>query len=425
MVVQKLKIRLSLMVFLQYAVWGSYLLSLGAYLSSIGFGERIGWFFVAQGIVSLFMPAFIGIVADKWIKPKRVYALCHIISAICMLIVALNGLNPRPTFNSLFLPYCISTVFFMPTIALSNSICFSILQSNGIDTVSVFPKIRMWGTIGFIVAMWVVNFAHLQLSSMQFLMRSLLGALLALYALTLPMVELQSNQKGDSIISRMGFSAFNLFKNRRLALFFLFAMAFGACVQITSGYVTPYLDSFAIKPEYSQLFVVRNSLFMTSLSQTSEAFLILLLPICIKKMGIKRVIIVSALAWSLRYLLLGIGNPADGVVWLVLSMIVYGVAFNFFNIAGSMFVDSETKPERRACAQGMFMMMTNGFGSFVGMALAQKVVNQFTFSEFVENRYYTVGDWGMVWMIFSIFALIIALLFALSFNEKKKRNIDG
>lgn len=420
MTMQKLKMRLSLMMFLQYAVWGSYLLSLGAYLSSIGFGNRIGWFFAAQGVVSLFMPAFVGIVADKWMKPKRVYALCHIISAICMLIVAVNGLNTRPSFNSLFLPYCISTVFFMPTIALSNSVCFSILQSNGVDTVSVFPKIRMWGTIGFIAAMWVVNFAQFQLSSMQFLMRSFLGVVLSVYALSLPMAELKTDRNSDSVMSRMGFTAFNLFKNRKLALFFLFAMAFGTCVQITSGYVTPYLDSFAINPEYSQLFVVRNSLFMTSLSQTSEAFLILLLPVCIKKMGIKRVITVSALAWSLRYLFLGLGNPADGVIWLILSMIVYGVAFNFFNIAGSMFVDSETDPEMRSSAQGLFMMMTNGFGTFIGMALAQKVVNLFTFSEFVKNRYYTIGDWGMVWMIFAIFALLIALLFGLTFREKKK-----
>lgn len=420
MTMQKLKMRLSLMMFLQYAVWGSYLLSLGAYLSSIGFGNRIGWFFAAQGVVSLFMPAFVGIVADKWMKPKRVYALCHIISAFCMLIVAVNGLNTSPSFNSLFLPYCISTVFFMPTIALSNSVCFSILQSNGVDTVSVFPKIRMWGTIGFIAAMWVVNFAQFQLSSMQFLMRSFLGVVLSVYALSLPMAELKTDRNSDSVMSRMGFTAFNLFKNRKLALFFLFAMAFGTCVQITSGYVTPYLDSFAINPEYSQLFVVRNSLFMTSLSQTSEAFLILLLPVCIKKMGIKRVITVSALAWSLRYLLLGLGNPADGVIWLILSMIVYGVAFNFFNIAGSMFVDSETDPEMRSSAQGLFMMMTNGFGTFIGMALAQKVVNLFTFSEFVENRYYTIGDWDMVWMIFAIFALLIALLFGLTFREKKK-----
>ena len=219
------------------------------------------------------------------------------------------------------------------------------------------------------------------------------------------------------------FTAFNLFKNRKLALFFIFAMAFGTCVQITSGYVTPYLDSFAINPEYSQLFVVRNSLFMTSLSQTSEAFLILLLPVCIKKMGIKRVITVSALAWSLRYLLLGLGNPADGVIWLILSMIVYGVAFNFFNIAGSMFVDSETDPEMRSSAQGLFMMMTNGFGASLGMLAAGWVMNIYTINEnglMISNE--TTGGWTMAWSIFAAYALIVAIAFSILFKYEHSNN---
>jgi nucleoside transporter len=421
----KLKTRLSLMMFLQYAVWGAYLLSLGAYLSSIGFGEKIGWFFAAQGVVSLFMPAFVGIVADRWMMPKRVYALCHIISALCMMVVGINGFNETPSFASLFLPYCISTIFFMPTIALSNSICFSLLQCNGIDTVSEFPKIRMWGTIGFIIAMWVVNFAEIQTSAYQFILRSSLGLLFSLYIFTLPKTELLHRMEGKSVMSLMGYSAFHLFKNRRLAVFFIFAMAYGVCLQITNGFVTPYLESFAVQGEYAQSFVVKNSLFLTSLSQISEAFCILLLPFCIKKWGIKPVIVLAAIAWMFRYIFLGVGNPANGVAFWILSMLVYGIAFNFFNIAGSMFVDSETEPERRSCAQGMFMMMTNGFGTFFGMILAQKVVNMFTESEFVGNRYYTLGNWSMVWMIFSIFALLIALLFALSFKEKNRSSEDG
>lgn len=416
---QRLKIRLSLLMFLQYAVWGSYLLSLGAYLSSIGFGERIGWFFAAQGVVSLFMPALAGIVADRWMMPKRVYALCHLISALCMMVAGINGLGDNPSFLSLFIPYCVSTVFFMPTIALSNSICFSLLQRDGSDTVALFPKIRMWGTIGFICAMWIVNFAGIQTSSLQFIMRSVVGVLLTMFVFFLPTTDILHKQNDKSVVSLMGYSAFHLFKNRRLALFFVFSMAFGVCLQITNGFVTPYLQSFAVVPEYAQSFVVKNSLFLTSLSQISEAFCILLLPFCLKRWGIKRVIIVAAVAWMLRYLLLGVGNPADGAIYLVLSMVVYGIAFNFFNIAGSMFVDSETKPERRSCAQGMFMMMTNGFGTFFGMILAQKVVNIFTKSEFVVNRYYTIGNWDAIWMIFSIFALLIAVLFAVLFKDKK------
>ena len=419
-----LKLKLSLMMFLQYAVWGSYLLSLGAYLSSIGFGNRIGWFFAVQGVVSLFMPAFVGIVADRWLMPKKVYALCHVLSALCMMIVGVNGFVDSPSFLSLFLPYCISTVFFMPTIALSNSICFSLLQHNGIDTVTEFPKIRMWGTIGFIMAMWVVNFAEIQTSAYQFILRSSLGLLFSFYILTLPKTELLHKMEGKSVMSLMGYSAFHLFKNRKLALFFVFAMAYGVCLQITNGFVTPYLESFAVRGEYAQSFVVKNSLFLTSLSQISEAFCILLLPFCIKKWGIKPVIVLAAVAWMLRYLFLGIGNPANGVVFWILSMLVYGIAFNFFNIAGSLYVDSETVPERRSCAQGLFMMMTNGFGTFLGMIFAQIVVNKFTNSEFVASRYYTVGNWTAVWMIFSIFALLIAILFALVFKDKKRRIED-
>lgn len=414
------KVRLALLMFLQYAVWGTYLLSLGAYLSSVGCGNRIGWFFALQGVVSLFMPALMGIVADRWVNPKHLYIVLHILSAIAMGVMWHNGQASTLSFSGLFLPYAVATLLFMPTIALSNSISFSLLREGGHATVKSFPVIRAWGTVGFIASMWFVNFSGLQISPAQFLLRAVVAVVLAIYTLVLiPAPAMSSEVSNKGLISQMGYSAFRLFKRPSLAIFFTFAMAFGLLLQVTNGYVTPYIDSFATNPLYANMFVVKNGLFLVSLSQISEALCILLLPLCISRLGIRRVIVIAATAWALRYLLLLVGNPDGGVVWLLLSMFFYGIAFDFFNIAGPMFVDSMVPEQRRSCGQGMFMMMTNGFGASIGMVVAQIVVNRFTYSQFIDGRYYTVGNWDGVWLVFAIFALLIAILFALLFQEER------
>lgn len=418
-----LKTRLSIMVFMEYAVWGSYLISIGVYLSSIGLGNRIGWFFAAQGLVSLFMPALIGVVADRWIKPQLLYSACHFLSALFMALMSFRCAAGYVGFEDIFPYYCLSIVFFMPTVALSNSICFTSLQKAGIDVQSSFPRIRMFGTIGFICAMWAVNFLGIQASYLQFLLRAGLGVLLVIYSFSLPNCAIEGNEPKRSVAAMMGISAFHLFRRREMAVFFIFSMLLGVCLQISNGYASPYIDSFAVFEEYSNAFFVKNSILLISLSQISEAFCLLLLPFCLKKFGIKRVIIISLLAWSARYALLGFGNPKTEVWMFILSMVFYGVAFDFFNIAGSMFVDRNTDCRTRSCGQGLFMMMTNGFGASIGMLTVQYVVNLYTDSVAFGNRFYTVGDWKTAWLWFAFFALALALLFSLTFKSNEKDRV--
>lgn len=418
-----LKTRLSVMVFLEYAVWGSYLISMGAYLASIGLGSRIGWFFAAQGLVSLFMPALIGVVADRWIKPNLLYSACHLISALFMALMGYHCAMGQLGFEDIFPPYCLSILFFMPTVALSNSICFTSLQKAGIDVQSSFPTIRMFGTIGFICAMWGVNFLGIQASYLQFMLRVGLGLLLVIYSLTLPKYAIDRNEPKQSVAAMMGLKAFNLFRKKKMAVFLIFSMLLGVCLQISNGYASPYIENFAVFEEYADAFFVKNSILLISLSQISEAFCLLLLPFCMRRFGIKRVIIISLLAWAARYALLGFGNPTTDVWMFILSMVFYGVAFDFFNIAGSMYVDRNTDRCTRSCGQGLFMMMTNGFGASIGMLSVQYVVNKYTDSVAFGDRFYTVGDWKTAWLWFAFFALLLALLFSLTFKSDEKDRV--
>ena len=335
-----LKIRLTILSFLEFAVWGAYLTSMGTFLASIGMASRIGWFYSVQGFVSLFMPALMGMVADRWIPAQRLLTLCHFVAGSFMLAVATYShySADQIAFSSLFPLYACSVAFFMPTIALTNSVAYSVLDKAGLDAVKAFPPIRIFGTIGFILSMWVVDLGHMQVSPMQFAWSGLLSFLLAAYAFTLPACPVNKG-RGKSLAQALGLHAFSLFKNRRMAMFFIFSMLLGVCLQITNGFANPFITSFGKMEEYSGTFGVEHANILISLSQMSEALCILLIPFFLSRFGIKKVMLIAMLAWVLRFWLFAIGNPGDGVWLFVLSMLVYGVAFDFFNISGSIFVE--------------------------------------------------------------------------------------
>ncbi|MCQ2064663.1 MAG: MFS transporter [Bacteroidaceae bacterium] len=422
--VKMLRTRLSLMVFLEYAVWGSYMISIGMFLSSIGLGSRIGLFFAAQGIAALFMPALCGIIADRLVQPQRLYGLCHLLSAAFMGLMAFECSLPGAGFARIFIPYCLGILFFIPTISLTNSICFTLLGRQGMDPAQVFPGIRMWGTVGFICAMWAVNFLGIQASYMQFVLRTVLGIVLAAYALLLPACTLMHESAGRSAGELMGIGAFKLFRSRDMAVFFLFAMAFGICLHISNGYAGPYMESFAVEPRFSASPLVRNSMLVLSVSQISEALCTLLIPVCLKRLGVRKVFMVAALAWTVRYVLLAFGNPAGRAWMLVIAMVMYGLAFDFFNIAASIYVDRNTEGRAKSSGQGLLLMMTNGFGASVGMLAMQYVMNLFTGPEMVGGRFYTLGNWQGAWLAFAGFTFAVFVLLALFFKEKTDMN-DG
>jgi NHS family nucleoside permease-like MFS transporter/NHS family xanthosine MFS transporter len=416
---------------IQWAAWGAYLTSMGSYLASVGLGARIGIFYAMQGIVSIFMPTLMGIVADKFIPAQKLLGICHGISGIAMTAAAFYGMQAGAdvAFAPLFAMYTLSVAFYMPTIALSNSVAFRILENHGYDTVKVFPPIRVFGTVGFICAMLFVNFVkdgagvQFQNSYNQFLTSGIISLAMFFYCFTLPACpcSVAADEK-ESLADRFGLKAFSLFKDKNMAIFFIFSMLLGVALQITNGFANPYISHFKVVEEFANSWGAENANALISISQVSETLGILLIPIAMKLFGIKRVMLIAMFAWVLRFGLFGTGNPGPGVWMLIISMIVYGVAFDFFNISGSLYVNMRTSGKIQNSAQGLFMLMTNGVGATIGTLSAQAVVNKFTHTVDTAAGNFLVGDWNTVWFIFAGYALVVAVLFMILFKEPKDMN---
>ena len=426
------------MNFLEFAVWGAYLTCMGNYLGKAGLGEQIAWFYAIQGIVSIFMPTLMGIVADKWIQPQRLLGLCHLVAGAAMMGCWWMGMeagfgNELPNKGAFIAMYTLSVAMFMPTIALANTTAFTILKDNHYDTVKDFPPIRVLGTVGFIVTMWFVNCAVLddngfsftfaenshkfQYTYMQFFVSGLLSVVLFAYCFTRPECKITKKEKSASLAETLGLSAFKLFKTKKMALFFVFSALLGMCLQVTNGYAGPFITSFRGDPVFADTFAANNATLLTSISQISEALCILMIPFFLKRFGIKVVMLMSMFAWVFRFGFFGVGNPAmPGVLLFILSCIVYGVAFDFFNVSGGIFVDQECEPSIKASAQGLFMMMTNGIGATVGTLAAGEIVNHYC----SWQGDYLLGDWQTCWFIFAAFALVVGVTFALVFKPEKK-----
>lgn len=419
-----LKIRLTILNFIEFAVWGAYLTSMGTYLAGVGLASNIGWFYSVQGIVSIFMPALMGIVADRWIEGQKVLSLCHALAGLFMIGASSYAYSAGDAvqFAPLFSLYTLSVAFFMPTIALGYSVAYAALEGAGYDSVKAFPPIRVWGTVGFIVTMWVVDLCGLQATPGQWMVSGGLSLVMALYSLTMPRMRIERGATKKSLAEALGLNAFKLFLNPRMAMFFIFSMLLGVCLQITNGFANPFITSFGSVPEYADTFGVQHANILISLSQMSETLCILLIPFFLSKFGIKRVVLIALLAWVLRFAFFGLGNPGGGVWLFVLSMIVYGVAFDFFNISGSLFVNQETDESIRSSAQGLFMMMTNGLGAFVGTIIAQQIINHYVFYPQAAGAtgVETIAGWQTCWFIFAGYALVVAVLFALFFKDSKK-----
>lgn len=424
---KSIKTRLIVMNILQWAVWGSYLTSMANYLGNAGLGEHIGLFFALQGIVSIFMPTIMGIVADKWIPAQKLLGICHGIAALGMLGAGYYGWSQsgggEVSFAILFSLYAVGTAFYMPTIALSNSVAFNLLERNGYDTVKDFPPIRVFGTVGFILAMLFVNFVSIegiqfQNSYNQFLTSGYIGLAMLIFCFTLPNCPCNTNPDQNQTLSeKFGLNAFVLFKDKQMAIFFIFSMLLGAALQVTNAYATPFISHFQVTSPDS--WGANNANAIYSVSQVAETLGILLIPFAMKKFGIKNVMLIAMGAWVLRFGLFGTGDTGSGVWMIILSCIVYGVAFDFFNISGALYTNSRTKGKLQNSAQGLFMLMTNGIGATVGTLTAQAIVNKFTHEISVDGNIYRVGDWPTAWFIFAGYALVVGILFFILFKKPK------
>ena len=400
--------RLKIMCFLQYFIWGSWLVTLGSYMiNTLHFtGANVGMVYSSKGIAAIIMPGLMGIIADKWLRAERAYMLCHLVCA-GVLLYATTVTDP----DTMFWVMLANAMAYMPTIALSNSVSYSCLAQSGLNPVNAFPPVRVFGTLGFIFAMWTVSLMGLELSNTQLYIASGASFVLALYALTLPKIPVAEKKTDASLASKLGLDAFVLFKNPRMAIFFLFTMMLGAVLQITNVFGNPFLHDFARHPEFADSFVVKYPSILLSVSQMAEVGFILTIPYFLKKFGIKTVMLMSMLAWTLRFGFFAFGDPSPfGFVLLLMSMIVYGCAFDFFNISGSVFVEQEVNPNIRASAQGLFMTMVNGVGAWVGSILSGMAVDYFSIDG--------VKDWQTIWLVFAAYALALAIIFAIFFRYK-------
>lgn len=398
--------RLKMMSYMQYFIWGSWLVTLGAYMiNTLHFtGSDVGMVYSSKGLAAIVMPSLVGIIADKWLRADRAYVICHLVCAVALCYAAQVN---EP--GLMFWVMLVNAMAFMPTIALSNTISYSCLEQAGLDTVSHFPRVRVYGTVGFIAAMWAISLMGAELSNVQLYIAAAASLLLALYSLTLPAIPVAKTKASPSLASKLGLNAFILFKQPRMAVFFLFAMLLGAVLQITNTFGSPFLHDFARNPAYADSFIVKYPSILLSVSQMSEVFFILTIPYFLGRFGIKAVMLMSMVAWMLRFGLFAFGEPsATGFVLLMLSMIVYGCAFDFFNISGSVFVEQEVSADIRASAQGLFMTTVNGIGAYFGSVLSGMAVDYFS----VDG----VKDWQTIWLVFAAYALALAVVFYFSFN---------
>ena len=405
-----IKNRLIVMNFFQFFVWGAWLITIANFWFGTKHweGTQFGLVFGTMGIASLFMPTITGIIADRWVNAEKLYGVLHILYAVVLFYLP-QVTTPDNFIYVMLLAMC----FYMPTIALSNSISYNGLKNSpDSDVVKDFPPIRVWGTIGFIAAMWITNLTGNKATAYQFYIAGIAAVLLGLYSFTLPKCKPQHTKSDNSsFVESMGLEAFRLFGNYKMALFFIFSMFLGGALQLTNAYGDVFLDEFKSVPEYADSFVVKYSTIIMSISQISETLFILAIPFFLKRFGIKQVMLISMLAWVLRFGLFAYGNPTDGLWMIIMSCVVYGMAFDFFNISGSLFVETTTDSKIRSSAQGLFMMMTNGFGAVLGSFTSGWAIQKF----FTHDG---VRDWHTIWLSFSAYALVIAILFAIFFKHK-------
>jgi len=405
------KLRLTILSFLQFFIWGSWLITIGAYWfqTKQWSGAKFGLIFSTMGLASIVMPSLMGILADKYINAEKLYGILHLLGGVMLAIVP-SVASPE----TMFVVMLLNMFFYMPTLSLSIAVSYSVLKREGLDVVKDYPPIRVWGTIGFIAAMWTVSLLGFEKSGNQFYVAAIAAVILGLYAFTLPKCPpLSKGTPSRSLVDTLGLKSFALLRDPKMLTFFLFAMLLGAALQLTNAYGDTFLHDFDKIPAFQDTFAVQHPAMIMSISQISETLFILAIPFFLRRFGIKQVMLFSMIAWVLRFGLLAYGNPGTGLWMIILSCIVYGMAFDFFNISGSLFVETQTTSSIRASAQGLFMMMTNGFGAVLGSSVSGWVIQEYFTNPADQSK-----DWPSIWLTFAAYALVIAVLFVLLFRHE-------
>jgi nucleoside transporter len=397
-----LRLRLSLMMFVQYFIWSAWWVPLGSYLAKNGFGPIIGEVYATQGYAAILAPLFIGAIADRFFPAEKVMGVLHLCGAAALAYVSTLGAGGDPKVFVIAALACL--ICYMPTLPLSTAIAFNAVK----DTAKDFPAIRVFGTIGWIVAGLGIGFARLEQTNIPILIAAAASALHGLYSFTLPKTPPRAERAPINPIRILGLDALK----GGGPLFIVFIVA-SLITTIPLSFYYAYTNTFLIEAG-----VDRAAAIMT-LGQMSEAGFLLLMPLLFIRLGIKWVMVIGMFAWALRYVLFAFGVNSMGPVMpaLLIGILLHGVCYDFFFVAGQIYVDRTFSNETRARAQSFLALVTLGVGTAIGSLFANAVYVANTASE-------TVHDWKAIWLIPAAMAAATAVVFALIFREKKKVEVD-
>ncbi|KEY56442.1 MFS transporter [Serratia sp. DD3] len=399
-----LKIKIAGLQFLQFLAWGSWLISVGAYClhTKQWSASEFGSIFATIGIAALFMPTLAGIVADKWINAERLYAILQLGCAASMVMVP-----QMETPQQLFWLMLVNMLCYIPTISLAFSVSFSVMTQAGMNIVKEYPPLRVFGTLGFASGMWLTSLSGLETSPLQFYISAASSLAVAVLAMSMPQCRPSGSTAGS--VAQQFLSFGKLFADKRFGAFFIFSGLLGVSMQLSNAYAGTFLHDFSSNPLYSDSIMIRFPAVIVSIGQMSEMFFVLLVPYFLTRYSVKTVMLISMLAWVARWLLLGFGNPGELWWMIILSMLVWGVAFDFFNLAGSLFLETNVDNGMKATAQGLLQVMIIGVGGTLGGFASGWMIDAF----FTHDG---IRDWRSIMIAFAAFNLLVAFSFMLFFK---------